>query len=130
MKCPCRVGKHCAVQALPDICSCRSSTHSCTKTVHWLYEMQCGFFGPGYARPHILLQFSGMDTAPRSSCTTGKNQPTLMHSVFPVIFVGFELLFKCCCKCCSSKLIVFPVIFFVSSCYYSHSSSGMLLLFS
>ena len=36
-----RVGKHCAVQALPDICAHRSSTHSCTKTVHWLYEMLC-----------------------------------------------------------------------------------------
>ena len=64
MKCPFRVGKHCAVQALPDICSCRSSSHSCTDTVHWLCERLLSIFGPGYARPHILLQFSGIVLCP------------------------------------------------------------------
>ncbi len=113
MKCPCRVAKHCAVQALPDICSCRCSSHSCTKTVHWSHEMLCSIFGPGYARPHILLQLSGIVFAPRSSCTTEKKNNLL-------------------------SCIVFPLIFFVSSCFSSdvlsvvHTSNVLikLLLFS
>ena len=81
MKCPCRVGKHCAVQALPDICSCRSSTHSCTKTVHWSHEMLCSIFGPGYARPHILLQFSGIVL-----CTSQFNLLPMTHDEFCSFF--------------------------------------------
>ena len=97
MKCPCRVGKHCAVQALPDICSYRSSTHSCTKTVHWLYAMLCSIFGPGYARPHILLQFSGIVLCPslfderlNAVSTTEKRQSTLMKRIpFNILFRAF-----------------------------------------
>ena len=119
MKCPCRVGKHCAVQALPDICSCRSSTHSCTKTFHWSHEMLCSIFGPGYARPHILLQFSGIVLCPslfderlNAVSTTEKRQSTLMKRI------PFNILFRA---------VLSDVLSVHRFFYYSHSSSGVFL---